>query len=64
MSEGEKERDYVWLTTRVEPSFAEQVARLARAQERKKSELIRLLLRQALARELGEQNGRKEGAHD
>ena len=64
MSEGEKEREYVWLTTRVEPSFAEQVAQLARAQERKKSELIRLLLRQALARELGEQNGRKEGAHD
>jgi len=51
MSEGEKEREYVWLTTRVEPSFAEQVAELARRQERKKSELIRLLLRQALAAE-------------
>ena len=64
MSEGEKEREYVWLTTRVEPGFAEQVAELARRQERKKSELVRWLLKQALARELGEQNGRKEGAHD
>jgi len=64
MGEGDREKRYVWLTTRVEPSFAEQVAELARRQERKKSELVRWLLKQALARELGEQNDWREGAHD
>jgi len=49
MAEGKKE--YTWLSVRLERSLAEQVAQLARAQERKKGELIRLLLRQALAAE-------------
>ena len=54
MSEGDREKRYVWLTTRAEPGFAEQVAQLARAQERTKSELIRWLLKRALARELAD----------
>jgi len=54
MGEGDREKRYVWLTTRVEPGFAEQVAELARRQERKKSELVRWLLKQALARELAD----------
>jgi len=52
MSEGKEQ--HRWLSTRVEPSFAEQVAQLARAQERTKSELIRWLLKRALARELAD----------
>ena len=62
MIEGKEQ--HVWLSVRLERGLAEQVAQLARAQERKKSELVRWLLKRALARELGEQNGRKEGAHD
>jgi len=52
MSEGKKE--YTWLTVRLERGLAEQVAELARRREQRKGQLVRLLLKRALARELAD----------
>jgi len=51
---GEGKKEYTWLTVRLERSLAEQVAELARRREQRKGQLVRLLLKRALARELAD----------